>query len=496
MQSRSQRIGVAIAGVMLCVGIVLATIGIFQIREESGSNSRANTPQVTPTSGPTATATPPPIPPGNDWTQYRYDTAGTGANPENVLTTANVSQLTSAWVTGGIFGGHSFESSPTVFQGVVYVANGDSLWALDLQTGKPLWHYLNDPTEKLPQISSSVAIDTKTQIAYYGTPDTRVVAVSLKTHNRVWQTTLGDPNKGGYIWSSPLLVNGLLYIGLASWFDHPCVRGSAYAFDPATGKQVWAHYMVPQGRLGGDVWSSIKVDPDEKAVIVTTGNPCDEAENAEVQGGVSDYEQNAIVALDWNTGKSLWHYTAVQSDFNQDLDFGQGAVIFTYQGKKWIIAGNKKGVVYAVHPVAAGQQPPLSWSLTISNPGYLGGGGIYTPPTYADGMVFVAGGPTPDGACKQGALLGVHVTDGSVAWRQCTTGQVVGAPAYSGGVLFVGQNKTIVAYNAATGKSLWHADINGNVWGGVVVSHGYLLVGSETGNSRMYAFALPSTAKP
>lgn len=496
MQSRSQRIGMAIVGVLLCVGVVLATIGIFQIRDENQNTANTATPTVKATASPTATATPLPIPPGNDWTQYRYDSAGTGTNPENILTSANVGQLTSAWVTGGIFGGHSFESSPTVFQGVVYVANGDSLWALDLRSGKALWHYTINPTEKLPQISSSVAIDTKTEIAYFGTPDTRVVAVSLKTHSMIWQVTLGDPNKGGYIWSSPLVAHGLLYIGLASWFDHPCVRGSAYALNPATGKTVWAHYMVPQGRLGGDVWSSIKVDPDEQAVIVTTGNPCDEDLNAAVQGGISDHEQNAIVALNWDTGKSLWHYTAVQNDFNQDLDFGQGAVIFTYQEQKWIIAGNKKGVVYAVHPVAAGKQVPLVWSTTIADPGYLASGGIYTPPTYNNGLVYVAGGPTPDGVCKQGGLLALQVTTGAVVWRQCTTGQIVGAPAFSGGVLFVGQNKKIVAYDAATGKVLWQAALNGNVWGGVVVSHGYLLVGSETGNSRMYAFTLPSIAKP
>jgi hypothetical protein len=40
---------------------------------------------------------------------------------------------------------------------------------------------------------------------------------------------------------------------------------------------------------------------------------------------------------------------------------------------------------------------------------------------------------------------------------------------------------------------LWRAPLNGNVWGGVAVSHGYLLVGTEIVNSRTYAFKLPLT---
>ncbi len=479
----------SVAGVLLCIGLALMTVGIFQIRQADGTAT--NTADATATTGAAPTATLPPLPAGNDWTQYRYDITGTGVNPENVLNTSNVAQLTNVWTAAAIFG-HSFESSPAVFNGVVYVTNGTRLFALDLRTGHLLWKFTLEPESKPPQISSSVAIDPTTQIAYFGTPDARVVAVSLKTHQEVWHVTIGDANAGAYVWSSPLLAHGLLYIGLASWQDRPCVRGTALALDPATGKTIWAHYMVPSGRLGGGVWSSMKADPDEQAIIVTTGNPCDEPENSAVQGGVSDFDQNAIIALNWDTGTTLWRYTAVHSDFNLDLDFGQGAVIFTYKGQKWIVAGNKKGWVYAVQPSASGKSVKLAWSLPIADAGFLNYGGIYTPPTYADGLVFVAGGPTPDGACKQGALFALRADTGAIAWRQCTAGQVVGAPAFSGGVLFVGQHLKVVAYAATTGKVLWQGEVNGNVWGGVTVSHGYLLVGSQVGNSRMYAFALPS----
>ena len=95
MQSRSQRVGLTIAGVMLIVGVIIATIGVLQIREENGNSGVVAT--ATATAGPTATATSVPLPKGNDWTQYRFDLAGSGLNPENRITTSNVSQLKQQW---------------------------------------------------------------------------------------------------------------------------------------------------------------------------------------------------------------------------------------------------------------------------------------------------------------------------------------------------------------------------------------------------------------
>ncbi|HEY7833130.1 MAG TPA: PQQ-binding-like beta-propeller repeat protein [Ktedonobacterales bacterium] len=447
---------------------------------------------------PTATVPPTPSPtpglPGNDWTQYRYDIAGTGDNPEDLISTADAPGLATRWLVGAMFSGHAFESSPAVYHGTVYITNGNSLFAFDLRTGKYRWQFDVAPPTNLPQISSSVAIDPSTDIAYFGTPDARVLAVSLTTHQQVWQVTLGAASQGAYIWSSPLLVNGLVYFGLASHNDHPCVRGAAFALDPATGHTVWVHYVVTPDRLGGGVWSSMTADPDEDAILVTTGNPCDGPEDVPVEGGATRADENAVLALNWNTGATLWRYTAISTDFGEDLDFGEGAVVFSVSGQKYVVAGNKQGTVYALNPpAAAGGAPHLAWSQTLSTSGAFPNGGIFTPPTYHNGVIYEAGGPTPDGVCQQGALFALNAASGAVLWRQCTAGQVVSPPSYTGGVLFVGQHMSVVAYNAATGKVLWQGAINGDVYGGVTVSHGIVLLGTVTGASRLYAFALPVT---
>src|SRR6185312_4701914 len=111
---------------------------------------------------PAGTATPPPLTAGNDWTQYRSDVYGTGINPEQTITSANVAQLQQQWVATNK---SSYFSTPAIVGGVVYVAVGLSLYAYDLRNGKALWHY-DAPSEKLGGIHASVAIDTAHNLAF------------------------------------------------------------------------------------------------------------------------------------------------------------------------------------------------------------------------------------------------------------------------------------------------------------------------------------------
>lgn len=472
------------------LGFVLVLISLLTSLSACGTSLRqAAVSDPITTTAPTAT---PALPTGNDWTQYRFDTVGTGVNPEHTITSVTAPQLAPRWIAGVIFGGHSFESTPAVYDGTVYFTNGDSLFALDLRTGKEQWRYNDSPPSKAPNLSSSVAIDPQTGIAYYGTTDARVFAVNIKTHRLVWQVSLAQQG-AGYIWSSPLLANGKVYLGLASQDDHPCVRGAAYALDTVTGKTVWVHYTVPATQLGGGVWSSITADADAHALLVTTGNACDYPTDTPVQGGESNADQDAILALDWNTGATIWRYTAVSNDAGEDLDFGQGAVTYTLQGQKFVVAGNKFGTMYALNPPVSGNTPSLAWSHAIAVPGYFGEGGIFTPPTYQNGVIYVAGGPTPDNSCKQGAIWALRADTGDAIWTQCTTSQVVGPPSITGDVLFVGMHQQLVAYHTLTGQVLWQGVLNGDVWGGASISHGFVIVGTVIGNSRLYCFAVPST---
>jgi outer membrane protein assembly factor BamB len=484
-----------VCAVMLAAMIVAIAGATLVSGSRSGSPRSDDPVALAPTASPAdpnATAPPRPTPTprqgpphiGYDWTQYRFDAFGTGANLETHFTTANVTKLAPSWPAVN-FSGHPWESTPAVFNGVIYVTNGNALQAIDLSTGRPLWHF-DDIPQNYSTINSSVAIDSAAKIAYYGTPDARVYAVSLVTHKQVWMDQLGDPTTGAFIWASPLVIHGKIYIGLASHDDNPCVRGGIWALNAVTGAVSWVHYTVDAGVIGGSVWSSVTADRSAHRLIVTTSNPCP---GNDVVG-----DEDSIMALDWDSGATLWRYQALTYD-SCDCDFGEGAAIFTLQGTQYIVAGSKLGRVYAlVPPGAAGGSPSLAWTQDISgsDPNDLGNGGIFEPPTYANGTIYIAGGPTLDGACSGGALWALKGDTGAVVWRQCTAGQVASPSVYTNGVLFVGQGDALVAYDAASGTVLWKGDLHvdgqpPDVWGGVTVSHGYVLVGTVSGYLRCFS---------
>lgn len=415
------------------------------------------------------------LPPGNDWTQYRYDLTGTGLNPEGRITAATSSQLKLVWTaTGG-----GFLATPAIVDGVVYATTQESLHAYDLLTGALKWQS-KDIGEGL-SVNSSVAVDKSSHTAYFGTASARVIAIDTDDGSLRWNAQLANPAAGAYIWTSPLLANGKLYIGLASHTDHPCVRGAIYALDPHTGVLLWTHYTVPDGVLGGAVWSSFTADPAAHTLVVTTGNPC--------PWGPVTYESDSILGLNWDSGQTLWQYQAIAQD-NCDCDFGEGAVIYTYNGQQYMVAGSKYGAVYAIHPpTTAGGAPTLAWTANITFPGFIGTGGIFQPPAYSSGLVFFAGGPTLDNACPVGAIHAFRADTGALVWRDCTPSQAIGSGAISGDLLFVPYQGQIIAYQLTTGKQIWSAKQDGEVWGGVAISRGFVVSGTLA--SKLYCYGLP-----
>lgn len=455
---------------MSMLGLVLVAVGVSRYAASHRPSQIAASGTPSPSVVPTATA---PLPPGNDWTQYRYDLTGTAANPEQTINSSNVAQLHSAWVYDNK--GIPYESSPAIVDGIIYIPSGNTLSAYDLRTGARLWTFTGIKPA-LGAVNSSVAVDTTRHLAYYGAPNGYVYAVDIRTGRGAWTTKIGEPDDGAYIWSSPLIINNSVYIGLASKDDHPCVRGAVAALDGATGITRWTHYTALPNELGGGVWSSVTADPDDHAIIATTGNPCTTI--------FSTFEQDSIVAMDWDTGKTIWSFQALETD-TCDCDFGQGAVTYTLGGQKYIAAGNKHGVMYGLVRTATGVR--LAWTTTIAQNEYPNHGAVFQPPAYKDGLVYVAGGILTDGSCL-GAVWALRGDTGAVAWRKCTPMRTISPGAITGDLLFIALRDQLVAYDLKSGEIRWRGPISGDAWGGTAISHGYVVVGVPRG--KLYCFTL------
>lgn len=106
-----------------------------------------------------------------NWHQFGYDRTHSWTNPyENVLSSTNVSQLTLDW---SYTTGNTVSSSPTIVNGVVYIASRDhNMYALNASTGARLWSYTTGSS-----IHSSPAVTNG--VVYIGSGNGNVYAFHL-----------------------------------------------------------------------------------------------------------------------------------------------------------------------------------------------------------------------------------------------------------------------------------------------------------------------------
>jgi glucose dehydrogenase len=79
------------------------------------------------------------------WLTYGKNYQGWRFSPLAEINTNTVSRLAPRWIYQTSVGGNH-ETTPLVFGGMMYVTSpSNHAYALDLLTGKPIWHYHKDP---------------------------------------------------------------------------------------------------------------------------------------------------------------------------------------------------------------------------------------------------------------------------------------------------------------------------------------------------------------
>src|SRR4029453_3460084 len=198
-------------------------------------------------------------PVGKDWitnggnlTNQRYSTL-------QQIDTSNVGTLKGAWMTrlksSGLAGKYSFEASPLVKDGVMYVVTGnDDVFALNAKTGAIIWEYWSGIDQKISTICCgwvNRGLAMGEGLLYMGQLDANVVALDMKTGKVVWKTAIESWENGSTITSAPLYYDGMVYSGIAG--GEYGVRGRLTALDAKSGEIKWRWYTLPgPGEFGSD----------------------------------------------------------------------------------------------------------------------------------------------------------------------------------------------------------------------------------------------------
>jgi polyvinyl alcohol dehydrogenase (cytochrome) len=483
------------------------------------------------------------------------DTHGQAA--EGTISASNVSKLAPAWsfTTDG-----NVSATPTVAGGDVYFPDwGGELWALTTG-GTPVWStsvasytgLTGDFSRVSPAVDGNeLIIGDQIQPGTTG-PGASVLAVNRSTGALLWKT-LVDSHPASEITGSPVVYNGVIYIGvssreenLASQPGYKCCtfRGAVVALDATTGKILWKRYVVPSNNGGGDsnkpgyysggaVWgSSPVVDPATGMLYVTTGNNystpkgvCSKPGQTGCTKPAASDHYDSILGLSLATGAIDWSYRTEEGDTSTgactticgpDYDFGSMPNLITttnpatHKTEHLVGAGQKSGYYWALNPSTG----KLVWKTKIGPGG--GGGGIEWGCATGASRVYCAEGDTNGKPYKiggSGPAAGQQATSGSWAALDAATGKMLwqtpdpqkvpdtGFVSTANGVVYADSNAptgaNMYALNASTGAILWKFASGGSVRSGAAIVGKQIYWGTGYRNAdddQIYAFALPAAA--
>jgi outer membrane protein assembly factor BamB len=451
-----------------------------------------------------------------DWPMYLYGLTHSSRNAAaTAITPESAADLSVAWrwrpepPTREGQPPAELLAPPSVVGGRLYVgANTGVFYALDASTGTVLWRralgYAAAKTCGPRGIASTPAIANDASgdpIVYVGGGDGNAYALRASDGAIVWKASVADSGRAknaGYVWSSPVVVNGRVYAGVSSQCGNPQIRGGEKVFDQETGAQQAAYWVVPGGAVGGSIASSAAVAPGGD-VFVTTGN-------ADRSGRSRLGDSDSIVRLDGSklAPRAAWR---AQEVGGAPRDFHSSPTLFGGSGTPPMVgACNKDGVYYAFRRERIDAGP--AWGARISADWLNGGtclGGAVSDPRGA--RIYVAGGlTTVNGNGVRGSVRALDARTGRSVWQRGLGAPVSGTASLNGaGVLAVpsaGQAGSaangVYLLDARTGRILGRIATGGSpVFAQPVFSDRYLFVSTQTqGLLALASNATPDAAAP
>ena len=425
-------------------------------------------------------------PVAGDWLTYNRTLAGERFSPLAQIDTGNAKRLqVHCLLQLGELG--SFETSPLAYQGTLYLTTVHKVFAVDGSNCGLKWSYNYVPPdpEHLPGNRGVALYRGK---LFRGTADGHLIALDAATGKLLWDVRVADSAKGYEITGAPVAYDGKVFTGDAG--ADTGIRGRVYAFDADTGAAVWSFDIIPAAGQpgadswgpaaslehgGGATWSSMAIDPVAGSVLVPTGNPAPDFNDATRPG--TNLYTDAVVALDLRTGRLQWYVQQVPHDVH-DWDTAAAPALFEQDGRRLMAVASKNGLLYVYdrgtrHEVAA---LPFTTRENVAAP-LRAGESVHVCP----GALGQYNGPAWSPALK---LLFVGAAD------RCNTLQA-GEPKYvPGGVYFGGRfiidppdrhSGWIRGFDPAAGREVWSVHRKDLVLAAVTPTAGGLLLTGDSG---------------
>jgi PQQ-dependent dehydrogenase (methanol/ethanol family) len=489
-----------------------------------------------------------------NWLMYNRDYKGRRFADLSQINRKNAGRLAAvcAFQTGET---GSFQPSPLIYEGMLYVTTAMHTYAIDARTCRKIWDATN-PT------NADVALKVNRGAALYhgklfrASPDGHLTALDAKTGALLWDVPVSDTARGYWLSAAPIASHGLVFMGEAG-ADFG-VDAHLYAYDEESGRLRWTFDAIPRGQMkgadswknganhgGGSMWSAFSADVEANLIYVSVGNPAPDFDGAARPG--ANLFTDSVVAVDMQTGKLAWYVQQVPHDIH-DWDTVAAPTLFEQDGRKYLAVGNKEGYLYlydrTTHQLLSRSEVTehsnTNDEITAAGvhvcPGWLGGvewnGAAYSP---SEKMLFInsvhlcgiykkAEEPFTEGApyyggefiadplgAAYGWTRGFDAASGHPVWAvRSPTPMISTVTATAGGLLLTGElNGDFKALDSKTSEELYRFNTGGAIAGGVSVyaieGKEYIAVASGNtsrstiwatrGAATVFVFSLPEDAR-
>ena len=494
--------------------------------------------------------------PGENWLTYHGDYRAHRFSPLKEINRNNVSGLVPKWIRH--FDTNSdLEATPLVYQGVMYTTSGNDLYALDAVTGREVWHYrfsglqnrgvnrgaaiLGDNVFFVTSNCHLLALRrTNGAVLWDREYASKAEGYSCSSAPLAVKDKLivGVASSGRTCFIAAIAAVD----GVELW------RVWSVPKPGEVGSGTWGKFPLKEG--GGPTWTTGSYDPETNLLYLPTGNPWPDFQGADRPG--DNLYTDCLLALDADTGKMKWYFQFVPHD-THDWDANETPVLMdaTFRGRprKLLVQANRNGFYYVLdretgefllgkpfvtelnwakglddkgRPILAAKTDP-SVTGTLTCPSVHGATNWWSPSLNVDlGLLFVValeqcetyyssnqppvansgfrgtGHNIINGRPGKFYLRALEATTGKTRWEFAMPGPTTmwaGTVATAGQLVFSADDDgDLVAFDAASGRALWHFYTGGNLHASPmtfgVSGHEYISVASGT---NLITFGLPES---
>ncbi len=295
--------------------------------------------------------------PSQNWLTYHGDYRGLRYSPLSQINRQTVANLVPKW-TYRVSGARHLETTPIVFDGVMYVTDSNEVDAIDARTGRQIWVF-RDELAAQQNVNRGVAILGDS--VFFVTGDAYLVALHRSSGAILWHKQFADVKKGYFATLAPLALQDRVIVGVSG--GDSGMRGFIAALSPATGEELWRFYTVPaKGEPGAETWGEFDTqwgggatwmtgtyDPTLNLIYWSTGNPWPDFYGGGRRG--ANLYTDSIVALDAATGKLKWYFQFTPHD-THDWDAESIPVLADIDDhghtRKLLLHPNRNGFFYVL----------------------------------------------------------------------------------------------------------------------------------------------------